>query len=201
MAADTYRSARLLYRPVQLEDEAVFFQIQSDPIALRNSNPRLEKPPTRKDAQDLMRAVQEALLGMIICLPPPPGALPSQQPIAIGDIHLSPLGPDLAHHRFTTIHINIIAEYQGQGYGSEAINWALDWAFSTAGMHRVGVQVLGFNTGAKRLYERLGFKQEGVTRDMFWHAGRWWDDIQLGMLDSEWTKMRKNQAGREQIPF
>ncbi|PSR80244.1 acyl-CoA N-acyltransferase [Coniella lustricola] len=201
MAADIYRSARLVYRSVQPEDETIFCQIQSDPIALRNSNPRLEKPPTRKDAQDLMRAVEEALLGVVICLPSPPGSSPPQRPIAIGDIHLSPLEPDLAHHRFTTIHINIMSEYQGQGYGSEAINWALDWAFSTAGIHRVGVQVLGFNTGAKRLYERLGFKQEGVTRDMFWQAGRWWDDIQFGMLDAEWKKLREGQESRKQVKW
>lgn len=197
MATESFRSECLIYRSVQPEDEAVFLQIQSDRVSLRKSNPRLDKPPSRKDAQDLMKAVEEALMGVIICLPPPSDAPPSQQLIPIGYIHLSPLRPNLAHHRFTSIGVSIASQYQGQGYGSEAINWALEWAFETAGIHRVGIQVLGFNVGAKRLYERLGFKQEGISRDMFWHAGRWWDDIQFGMLDWEWKEMRTNKTGTE----
>jgi RimJ/RimL family protein N-acetyltransferase len=187
--ADPFRSERLIYRLVEPEDEELFMTIQADPIAIRNSNPGLAKPTTKANALSLMKAVEEALLGVVICLPGPEA---SSEPIPIGDIRLSPLRPNLAHHRFTEIGINIIKTYQGKGYGTEAINWALDWAFGTAGIHRVGIRVFEYNEGARRLYEKIGFKEEGVSRQMFWHAGRWWDDIQFGMLDWEWRELRKN---------
>lgn len=194
---DPFRSPRLAYRLVEPDDEAFFLKMQQDPIALRNSNAQIFKPASKKDARDFMKAVEEALLGVVILLPSPDSV---SKVISIGVIHLSPLRQDLAHHRFTEIGINILKPYQNKGYGTEAINWALDWAFQTAGMHRVGICVFEFNDGARRLYERLGFKQEGVSREMFWHAGRWWDDIQFGMLDREWREMQKNkQMGKNKL--
>lgn len=188
--ADPFCSKRLLYRLPEPEDEAFFLSTQMDPIAHRNSNPQLAKPQSKKDAQEFQKAVEEAMLGVVICLPAPDA---SSQPVPVGTIHLSPLNQKLAHHRFTEIGISIVKPYQGRGYGSEAIAWALDWAFETAGVHRVGINALGYNDGAIRLYERLGFKKEGASRDMWWHAGRWWDDVQFGMLDWEWREMRKNK--------
>ena len=189
--ADPFRSKRLLYRLPEPEDDAFFFSTQTDPIACRNSNPSLGKPPSKKDVQSYQKAIEEALLGVVICLPATDA---TAQPAPIGTIHLSPLNPKLAHHRFTEIGVNIARSYQGQGYGSEAINWALDWAFETAGIHRVAIKALGYNEGAIRLYNRLGFKQEGVAREMWWHAGKWWDDIQFGLLEGEWREMRKRKG-------
>ncbi|KAK1975057.1 putative GNAT family acetyltransferase [Colletotrichum cereale] len=190
--SDSFCSQRLLYRLPEPADEAFFFSTQTDPISLQNSNPSLAKPASKKDAQAFQKAVEEALLGVVICLPADPNDA-SSLPVPVGTIHLSPLSQKLAHHRFTEMGVQIVKPYQGRGYGSEAINWALEWAFDTAGVHRVGIKALGYNQGAIKLYGKLGFKQEGVSRDMWWHAGSWWDDIQFGMLDWEWRELRKNK--------
>lgn len=183
---DPFRSQRLLYRLVDPEvDESFFRELQLDPIAQRNSNPRVPKPPSKKSALEYMKGVEDGLLGLIICLP---GPEPPSEPVSIGTIHLSQSTPEMVHHRFTFIGINILKRYQSQGYGSEAIKWILEWAFNSAGMHRVGIRVSEYNPGARRLYEKLGFKQEGVTREMLWRDGRWWDDIQLGILYREWME-------------
>ena len=50
-----------------------------------------------------------------------------------------------------------------------------------------------YNQGAGRLYERLGFKVEGVSRQEIWHKGRWWDGIQLGMLSEEWAELKQKR--------
>ncbi|KAK6433182.1 hypothetical protein LTR95_010644 [Oleoguttula sp. CCFEE 5521] len=92
----------------------------------------------------------------------------------------------MSRHRRVDIGINVSSAYQGQGYGSEAILWSLEFAFKHAGMHRVGIGAMSYNTGAVRLYERLGFKPEGRIRDFFWHDGEFWDAVELGMLEGEW---------------
>jgi len=193
--AQPFFSERLFYRLIDPDQDLPFFQkLQADPVALRNSNPRLARPASKKDAEDYMVGVSNGLLGVIICLPacPSPDAdAPNLHPTPIGAIHLSPLSAKLAHHRYTTIGISIHGDYQGQGYGSEAIRWVLRWAFDTAGVHRVGINVFEYNDGARRLYEKLGFKQEGVVREHWWHEGRWWDDVQFGMLESEWRDLQK----------
>ena len=106
----------------------------------------------------------------------------------------SGLEADQKHHRSTSIGLNLLPAYQGKGYGSEAIRWALEWAFEEAGMHRVAIQAFEYNEGARRLYERLGFVHEGTLREAFWHRGRWWADYEYGMLEDEW---RAKQAQKE----
>jgi RimJ/RimL family protein N-acetyltransferase len=87
--------------------------------------------------------------------------------------------------------LDILPAYQGKGYGSEAIEWALDYAFRRVGLHRVQVRGFSYNAGAIRLYERLGFVVEGREREAVWYEGSWWDTVTLGMLEGEWREMQK----------
>ena len=120
---------------------------------------------------------------------------------AIGQLHLSALPPHMTHHRSTELGIDILPAYQGRGYGSEAIEWALDYAFRRAGLHRVRVRAFGWNDGAIRLYKRLGFVAEGTERSAYWFKGRFWDGLDFGMLEDEWwarERARKEESGKEQ---
>ncbi|KAG9196923.1 hypothetical protein G6514_002915 [Epicoccum nigrum] len=124
-------------------------------------------------------------------------ALRSEWGTATGVIHLSHLTPNTAHHRRTDIGISILPAYQGRGYGREAIEWALDYAFRRVGLHRVRVWALEWNAGVLRLYEKIGFKIEGREREAFWHEGRWWDGVDMGMLEGEWWGMRREREAKE----
>lgn len=182
-----FRSARLLYRAVESTDDAFFNSIQTDPSNFQNSNARLLRPQSRDDTKHYQKFVaEEALLGVVICLP---SSDQLAEPTPIGTIHLKPLGPALIQHRFTELGIDILKGYQGQGYGSESIKWVLAWAFNVAGIHRVGLRAFEWNYGARKLYTRLGFKQEGITREQLFYKGRFWDDYQYGMLESEWREL------------
>ena len=94
----------------------------------------------------------------------------------------------MVHHRHNEIAVNIARTYQGQGYGSEAIQWILQWGFRHGGLHRIEIAASSYNTGAVRLYERLGFTVEGRKREHFWHDGKFHDLIELSMLEHEWRE-------------
>lgn len=183
-----WRSARLLYRTVESPDDDAFFQsIQTDPSNFQNTNANLIRPQSRKDAASYRKIVaEESVLGVIICLPPPTS---EAKPTPIGIIFLKSLPPAMQHHRFTELGIDIAQGYQGQGYGSEAIKWALEWAFTTCGLHRVGLRAFEWNPRARALYLKLGFKHEGITREELYYKGRWWDGYHYGMLDREWREI------------
>jgi len=110
--------------------------------------------------------------------------------VPVGSVTLTREATESQHHRNTALGITIAAPYRGRGYGSEAISWAVDWAFDIAGLHRVTLTATGFNIGAQRLYERLGFVKEGVQRESVWFNRRWWDTVLYGMLESDWSKLR-----------
>jgi diamine N-acetyltransferase len=53
----------------------------------------------------------------------------------------------------------------GRGIGSAALPLVLDHCFSVLGTHRVWLDVMPDNARARRVYERAGFREEGVLRD------------------------------------
>ncbi|PSK44170.1 Polynucleotide 5'-hydroxyl-kinase grc3 [Elsinoe australis] len=190
---DPARSARLVYRAAESpEDDEFFRAINNDRIGYMNSNASnalLSGNTRAKDYQSYV--MNKVLLGAVVCLPGSPGT--TAAPTPIGAVHLNSHGQNLNHHRHTEIGIDILPEYQGKGYGSEAIRWVLDWAFRRANMHKVVIRAFEWNDGAVRLYEKIGFKREGRLREQLWHDGRYWDEVVLGMLSREWEEIGAKQ--------
>ena len=196
-AEDPFRSANLVYRAVESpEDDALFVATQKEPQDFVNSNARLHRPQSRKDAFEYQKDVMEkSLLGAIVCLPKASDEDPKALAKGVGIIHLQALSSNaFSPHKSAEIGIDILKEHQGKGYGTEAIKWALEWAFETAGLHRVSIRAFEYNYGARKLYERVGFKLEGVSREVLFHKGRWGDDYQFGMLDREWRQMKESRV-------
>jgi len=80
---------------------------------------------------------------------------------------------------------------RGKGYGSQAARLLLDRAFGGLGMHRLAIGVVGFNEGALRFWERLGFRREGVQRDGYYVDGCFHDFVMMSLLMEEYRKARE----------
>ena len=76
--------------------------------------------------------------------------------------------------------------FWSHGYGSEALRLLLGYAFDEAGLHRVGLRVIEYNTRAIRCYEKCGFVREGVERQSALVDGAWYDDIMMSILEPEY---------------
>jgi diamine N-acetyltransferase len=85
-------------------------------------------------------------------------------------------------------------EAWGQGYGSEAIHLLLDYAFGYLNMHRIAIGVVGFNRRAIRFYEKVGFKQEGVQRDGYYHGHAYHDFVMMSILEDEFHAMQQREG-------
>jgi RimJ/RimL family protein N-acetyltransferase len=95
-------------------------------------------------------------------------------------------------------HITIgESDVWGRGYGTEATQLMVDYAFGTLGLHRIGLFVFEFNVRAIRAYKRCGFVVEGRSRESIWRDGRWWDELAMSILESDWRRTRKAQ---ERVP-
>jgi RimJ/RimL family protein N-acetyltransferase len=78
----------------------------------------------------------------------------------------------------------------GNGYGTEATQLMLDHAFGVLGLHRIALFVFEFNERAIRAYQRCGFVIEGRSRESIWRDGRWWDELAMSVLESDWRAAR-----------
>jgi RimJ/RimL family protein N-acetyltransferase len=76
----------------------------------------------------------------------------------------------------------------GQGYGREAMELLLKYAFNELNMHRVQLTVFSYNERAIALYEGLGFTREGIYREHLHRDGRRYDMYLYGLLRSEWEE-------------
>jgi RimJ/RimL family protein N-acetyltransferase len=74
----------------------------------------------------------------------------------------------------------------GQGYGTEAMQLLLAFAFEELNLHRVQLTVFGYNARAIALYEKLGFRREGTFREFMQRDGKRHDMHLYGLLRSEW---------------
>ena len=91
-----------------------------------------------------------------------------------------------SHNRSTEVDIVIGAPgHRNRGYGTDAMLAFLRFLFDSVGLHRVSLEVFEHNVRARRVYERLGFVQEGVTRESDTLEGRWVNGVIYGILEHE----------------
>lgn len=84
-------------------------------------------------------------------------------------------------------------EYIGKGYGRDAINVLLDWAFRIQNFRRIALDTLAVNERAIRAYRACGFVEEGCLRQHEYYNGAYADVVLMGILRTEWETQ---QAGR-----
>ncbi|SFS31161.1 GNAT family N-acetyltransferase [Marininema halotolerans] len=83
-------------------------------------------------------------------------------------------------------------EDRNKGYGTEALQLLLQYAFYELNLHRVGLDVIGNNHSAIRCYEKVGFVVEGVIREGVLRDNQRVDRIYMGLLREEWERNLKH---------
>ncbi|MDO5400519.1 MAG: GNAT family protein [Eubacteriales bacterium] len=101
----------------------------------------------------------------------------------IGEAVLTDIDWDL---RCANFRICLFRE-KGRGLGTWATQRIRDYAFGELGLHRVELDVYSFNPRAMRVYEKAGFRREGVRRDAIRDGDGYADDILMAMLESDWN--------------
>jgi RimJ/RimL family protein N-acetyltransferase len=80
---------------------------------------------------------------------------------------------------------------RNKGYGSDALKLILRYAFLELNLDRVGLEVIEYNKGGIRAYEKVGFQQEGRKRSVVYRDGKRYDSIVMGVLRPEWEALQK----------
>jgi UDP-4-amino-4,6-dideoxy-N-acetyl-beta-L-altrosamine N-acetyltransferase len=86
--------------------------------------------------------------------------------------------------------------YLGKGYALEAMHLSIRYAFSHLNLHRLYLMVFEWNKRARSMYERFGFRREGILRDHVFRDGKYLDVVVYGLLVQEfrkrWTDPKKS---------
>lgn len=76
---------------------------------------------------------------------------------------------------------------RGKGYGFEAMTLAINFAFNELNLERLQLNVISYNIPGIKLYEKLGFKKEGIYREAVFRDGIRSDLYLYGLLRREWA--------------
>jgi RimJ/RimL family protein N-acetyltransferase len=79
--------------------------------------------------------------------------------------------------------------YWSKGYGTDAMNVLLRFAFIEINLRRVTLTVFEYNPRAIRSYEKAGFRHEGRKRQLLHREGKRWDELYMGILREEWMEL------------
>ncbi|KAF7555480.1 hypothetical protein G7Z17_g2174 [Cylindrodendrum hubeiense] len=192
---NAFRSERLFYRALESNDadkDFLFTQLENDPVNSTLADLGMIQPKTKKHAEHLAEKLVGSTLAVMICIAEEGDSKKDSAPVSIGFLVMGYGGipAEQVHSRSTSLGIVLGAAYQDQGYGKEAVNWGLDWAFRFGGYHRVGLLTISYNERAIHLYKQLGFVEEGRSREAHWHDRKWYDLIAFGILENEWAAVR-----------
>jgi len=98
----------------------------------------------------------------------------------VGHLHIF-VYPSRMNHLGELI-IYLRQDYTNVALGTEMVRTALSLA-SEKGLHRVQLSVIEGNRGAIRVYEKAGFKTEGMRKDAYKGAdGRYYDSVEMAAI-------------------
>jgi RimJ/RimL family protein N-acetyltransferase len=89
-------------------------------------------------------------------------------------------------HRSAELQIRIgEPDARGRGLGTAAVARLLEFGFHELGLHRISLHVFATNEPALQLYERAGFRVEGVQREAACIDSVWVDVVLMAILAAD----------------
>lgn len=102
--------------------------------------------------------------------------------MVIGDIGLNFIDEDQVE-----IGCTIARDHQEDGYATEAFMTVIDFLFQTLEKHRIIASIDPRNVASEKLLKRIGFRKEAHFVQSYLQNDEWLDDVQYGLLHSEWS--------------
>lgn len=112
----------------------------------------------------------------------------------LGEVVVMDWNPD---NRSCGFRIALTARSRNRGFGTEATRLIVDYVFDEIDdppVNRIDLEVYAFNPRAISVYERVGFRREGVLRQALRWDGEYVDAILMSIVRSDRTDRRDDHA-------
>ena len=83
-------------------------------------------------------------------------------------------------------------ELTGQGYGTQAMNLALDFVFNVLNLEQLELEVYSHNKRGLHIYKKLGFKIIDILKNALIYKGEHIDEIKMLILKSDYKQAIEN---------
>ncbi|EMC91444.1 hypothetical protein BAUCODRAFT_152703 [Baudoinia panamericana UAMH 10762] len=208
-----YETERLVLRAFDLDtdlDIIIRWGNDAEYMTLQSSGPQM--PATRESSKEFLTAhiTKSKLPFFMVCEKPAVWPVQLNPEEEYFKAHVKACGPPIGtiglqdspfdfKNRVAGLGIGLAdRKHRAKGYGTELMNWMLEYGFMELGLHRIELRVYSFNEKAIKLYRKIGFKEEGRLRKTYFRGGQWYDIILMAVLEEEWFDIRKGLKGQDE---
>lgn len=75
-----------------------------------------------------------------------------------------------------------------EGYAEEACHLLFKYGFGELSLHKIWTEIYEFDTPKNELYLQLGFHQDGLLRENYFHENKWHNSRIMSLLASDFYK-------------
>ncbi len=149
-------------------------------MVLQWGGPRMSYPLREDEMQALLAATRtsppEARIFRAVYVP---------DDDVVGHIEIGAI--DWIHRSGRICRVLVDPVRRGLRLGEHMMRAAVDVGFSELSLHRLELNVYDFNTSAIRCYEKVGFRHEGVRRDIVHGGDAYWSACMMSLLEHEYA--------------
>jgi len=98
----------------------------------------------------------------------------------IGSLHFTGGARARIHHT-GEFGVSVFKDYWGQGIGTAMVQELIHWSKDSKVIRKLNLRVRSDNDRAIRVYEKLGFVQEGLITREFFISEQFYDCICMGL--------------------
>ncbi len=90
-------------------------------------------------------------------------------------------------NRYAGIGIKLISSdaIRGKGIGTKVLKALIEYSFNELQLNRLEARIIEYNDASKKIFEKCGFKIEGVERNKIYKHGKYHNVIMVGLIRSE----------------
>lgn len=82
-------------------------------------------------------------------------------------------------------------KYWGKGLATESVSLIIDYGFHKLNLHRIYGGMNEENYGSAKIFQKLGFSNEGRSKDDHFRNGRYYDILRFGLINKKNTHKKK----------
>ena len=168
---------KILLRAIEMKDAQLLMDIINDPETERMLGGA--SFPVSREAQEKWILAQIGRTDVLRCIVAEKG----RPEDGLGTVILSDID---TRNAVAQIHIKMdAAKGRGKGYGTDAVNSMVRYAFQELRLNCIYAEILEYNTASRKLFEKCGFTKEGILRSRVYKNGRYVDVLSYSVLCEE----------------
>jgi len=165
---------RIYLREVRLSDaNGKYYRWMNDPEIVRYVESRFDSKSVEM-LQSYIRREEENKANVFMAI------IDKNNDEHIGNIKIH--GIDHIHRHAQVSLIIGEKDYWGNGYGSEAINLVVDFAFNTLNLYRLFAGIYASNVGSIKAFKKANFFEEGVRKEHRFCNGNYVDEVEMAII-------------------